>query len=217
MLELLGVLVAKALERVLGEAIDIGKQSVLDRRKLFRKFFDLYESLIELEKQSGAAYAEFLGYLNGTEVLTKTIPRKKLNALNEALREFMGRAAKVASIVDLYEANLLVTLNDVAAMKGMHLGLILPEVIEYDLIVPTRRPMTQTKLGMSSKEFDSRMYLENKEVEKQFGLVRIDLRQREDIRRILDQGEAIVERIARGKEELGKFIRVNFPLDKVIV
>jgi predicted esterase len=81
MFEFLGVLVAKALEKILGEVIDIGKQSLLDRRKLFRKFFDLYESLIEWEKQSEAAYIEFVGYANGTEVLTKIVPRKKLRWL----------------------------------------------------------------------------------------------------------------------------------------
>jgi hypothetical protein len=219
MFELLGALVAKALEKILGEAIDIGKQSVLDRRKLFRKFFDLYESLIELEKQSKAAYTEFMGYANGTEALTRTVPRKKLAALDEALSEFTSCAAKIASIVSLYDGALLVTLNDVAAQKGMnlrYLGLIVPEAIEYELIVPTRWPTEQTKLRMSTKEFHSKMHLRSKEVENEFGIVRIDLRQREDIARILGHSETVIERISKGKEELGAFIRANFPLDKVI-
>jgi hypothetical protein len=86
-----------------------------------------------------------------------------------------------------------------------------------ELIEPTKQPITQIKLGMSSKEYEARKYLESEEVAKQFGLVRIDLRQREDMKRILGRSEAVIERISKGKKELGIFIQKNFPLDKVIV
>ena len=77
MFELLGIFVTKALEKIFGEAIDLGKQSLLDRRKLFRRFFNLYDSVVELEKQSRDVSTEFIGYASGTETVTRTVSKKK--------------------------------------------------------------------------------------------------------------------------------------------
>ncbi|MCK1278673.1 hypothetical protein IVB46_25955 [Bradyrhizobium sp. 61] len=220
MLELLGALVVKALEKIMGEAIDVGAKSLLDRRKLFKKFFELYEAAADLEAQSKAAYIEFAGYAGGTEILTKTVPAKKLDKLNQALDLFMSRVSAIRSVIDLYEGSLLISLNDVAAMKGMnlrHLRMVLPEAVGYDLFVPTKRSPNQPRLDLSSREYDAKKYLKSREAMTEFGLVRIDLRERESIERILGHSEAAVQEIAKVKEALGAFIRKNFPLDKVII
>jgi len=219
MFEFLGVLVVKVLDKIMGEAIDLGKQSLLDRRKLFRKFFDLYEALVDLEKESRTAYAEFAAYANGTEVLTRTIPAKKLDSLQETLDKFARCASELSSIIDLYEGRLLVSLNDVASIKGMHLRylrLMLPEAIGYELYVPTKRPLVEARIDMSKGDYDSKKYLQSEQARDQFGVVRIDLRERGEIVKIMGNSEAMIDKVSLVKEQLGAFIRTNFPLDKVI-
>ena len=71
-------------------------------------------------------------------------------------------------------------------------------------------------VDMSKAEYDAKKYLQSEQARSQFGVVRIDLREREQIARILGNSEAMIDKISVVKEQLGTFVRANFPLDKVI-
>jgi hypothetical protein len=114
MLEFLGAFIAKALEKILNVSIDLGKKSFLDRRKTFRKFFDLYEALLALEATSQEMYREFLGYARGTEIITRTVPRDKIKKLSDTLDDFIDAASRISPLLEIYDDNLVITLNDVA-------------------------------------------------------------------------------------------------------
>src|SRR4051794_21633440 len=95
-----------------------GRSCIGRQRKFVYKLLGLYNSLVDLEQESRKVLTEFLGYANGTETLTRTIPSSRLSQLEQSLETFQSHLTPISNILEIYDGELHVALFDTYGRKG---------------------------------------------------------------------------------------------------
>jgi hypothetical protein len=225
MYDFLIAFLVKSLEKVFGTAVDLAKETVTERRKLFRRFLNLYDALLELQKTSEEVHREFTGYATGTETITRTIPKAKLDELQRTFKNYQACVSHIGSILDIYNADLLVAIERIQSLKRPSLEeiericLSLPYIPQtgFEMFMPSKQPSPRAgRMIISPEEFRAHTYVERIEIRERFGLRRIDVRDRAEILDLVRDGEKILSEMSHLKGQLAAFIRTNFPMDKIL-
>ena len=112
----------ESLSNFIVETIDLlFRTKTVPESSMYIAFLRLFDSLFKLENASKAAYKEFKGYADGTEIPTKTIFSARLYSLLRACQEFLENLKAMSSILALYNKELFTVLGGVFYEKTSYL------------------------------------------------------------------------------------------------
>ena len=100
--------------------LDQGQYNKKWKRSTIGQFMALYDSMLELEDASRAAYEEFfdIGVQHGA--IAKTIVASRLEKIRTTSKHFVQCARNIHSILNIYNDELAITLTGVNEIRELH-------------------------------------------------------------------------------------------------
>jgi hypothetical protein len=211
------------------------KTKTVPETSMYIAFLRLFDSLFKLENASKAAYKEFRGYADGTEIPIKTIFRSRLFSLLTACREFIEHLEAMSSILVLYNQKLFVALGGVSSGKKGYLKAIYifletcpteaqeiflvnyPIDLSLDSFASYDFSQHFSKDLGFSWEYDNQDYHDLlKKLGSQIKKMTVDLRILNQSQTAFKKAEQNIQAIEYVRQELADYIRDNFPLNKIL-
>jgi len=233
MLEILTTVLTSSISKLFDASIDIASKDISWKRSTSTKFIDLFSSLLELEKSSKEIVYEVKGIIEGTEVLSKVVFRKKLERFFKNYESFIRELRRTQSILSIYDNDLLIKLEGLRERKHFNTKLldlmleISPRPVTEDdhattlIIYPTKLP---PKNLVPNKNFpratQDDLEQEVKKIKRQIvdklEFKTIDIAVAKEGRLLLENIDKDIHQIEKLRIELSDFIKKNFPLDEIL-
>ena len=233
MIEILGGFILDVLKKISEKAIDYGSNDFSKRRNVLSHLLRLYNSVRDLEEVSISLSNEFIRYADGRDVATKVVSARKMEELNAAYKVFLGEIKSIDRVIEIYDEPLAVSLRGAMSLKSFYWKqidlsyFIIPKMAEVDskksftLTTPTSKPK---ELGGyvnfpndTHQDLEVKSPLIKKQMIDQFKIVEIDIRNRDELSKLMNGAEKINNKITAARTQLGNLIRQNFSLDKIIL
>ena len=244
MFALLSELIVHFINQISGQIVSSAATNISQRRNILSRLIKLFDALSELENELSSVYNEFSRHLKKADASSKASvleleksAASKLKQLNDAFKNYMKAMEEIGQLLRLYDVRLYVHLSGLVLGKtGLWEGIVdkidLSDEITPRLVIgddekftfyvtfPTSipdeigKPLRYPEL--SSTELKRRIPLIREEMIKKFNKQSIEFRDPKGLARALQTGEACIINIREAREMLGKLIRENFPLDRLI-
>ena len=207
------------------------------KRTAIGKFMALYESLFVLEKASLALYREFSALSAADGVLAKVVFKRHIKRLALGFEQFLKCQREVDSLLSIYDDPLRIGVTGVqrgkgAAWRSLELWVdALPtnddlngkatSVITYRKYIPTKNIAKRLASNLDfpthgENELEKDVKRIKEEILSKIDLVQIDLLDKEQVREQLEILRGTLEAVSTVRKELAEFIRLSFPLEKIM-
>ncbi|MGD2180276.1 hypothetical protein [Lusitaniella coriacea] len=233
MLEILTALITNSLSKLFDTSVEIVSKDISLKRSASSKFIDLFSSLFELEKTSKEIYHYLKESIEGGQVLTKVVIRKKLERFFSAYKKFIREIRSVQSTLLIYDNELLVNLEGVRERKKTNIEILdlMLEVSPYPaienncattrIIYPTRLPSShlvdKTHFpNLDKQDLAKEAQKIKRRIIKRMKFKTIDMTVPKESKFLLANLGRDVQQIEHLRKELSNFIKTNFPLDEIL-
>lgn len=241
MFDALSTIITAFIQKLIGVSVEEGIKVIKQKRSLALAFLNLFDSLLELENASKAAYKEFSGYAQETDVPTKLTTRNRLSELLGRTRNFAHALDAVAERLIIYDESLLAGLFSSVQTKISNLTTIdfflefcpsqakdqdkqsSPFLIIYPThysqtdILLLHKELTDSQWNPESKgNFDKEINHLQKNIKAKINRKTVDISSRPEAKIALDKAQEDIQKIERVRKELAEFIKRTFPMDEIL-
>ena len=233
MLEILTSVLTNSISKLFATSVDIVSKDVSWKRSTSTKCIDLFSSLLALEQHSKEIHREVKGIIEGTEVLSKVVLRKKFERFFKSYESFIRELRTVQSILSIYDDDLLVRLEGLRKNKQFNtqiLDLMLevsPRSTTEDgcattIIMYPTRPLPTTldtpRIFPQATQSDLEQEAQKikKQIMKKLAFKSADIAVPQEGHIVLENTDKDIQQIENLRVELSDFIKKNFPLDEIL-
>ena len=207
------------------------------KRSAVGKFMSLYDAIVDLEKISISIYNEFSDIFYNNSAVTRTIIKDRLEKLSTASKHFVQSARAVNNILSIYNDDLSIMILGTADLKSQAWHVFdllldslpknvgehgrLSSVIKFSNIIPTKDYVLSLGVNLNfpthrQDELIQDANVVKKLILKELEFVHLNLSNKPELSDQLLSLSNTVNAISTMKKALAEFIKVSFPIDKIL-
>jgi hypothetical protein len=237
LLSAIWVVLQPYLTELFKHTLDISTKKNDWKRSAIGKFMLLYNSLVELEHSSVLLHGELADIALRNGAVARTVIRSRLELLSTSSKAFVESAREVNTLLSIYNDELRIVIkgfrhNKYLAWRNLDLWLeTLPNnldnqghmspTISFSKDIPTRGSVISLGVLLDFPSHREAELAEDAEQIRKSVLQKLergylDLSDRPAVANQLNSLNQVIEEMQSARSELAAFIRMHFPLDKIL-